>query len=104
MRLVAGVDSSTTATKVEVRDLDSGRVVGRGTAPHPPTQPPRSEQEPAAWWTAFETAWSQAGAPEVAAISVAGQQHGMVVLDDQLDVVRPASSGTTPSRRPTRPG
>jgi sugar (pentulose or hexulose) kinase len=29
MPLVAGVDSSTTATKVEVRDLDTGRVVGR---------------------------------------------------------------------------
>src|SRR5262245_52429946 len=88
--LVAGVDSSTTATKVEVRDLDTGHVVGRGAAPHPPTQPPRSEQDPAAWWRAFETAWRQTGEPEIAAISVAGQQHGMVVLDEQLEVVRPA--------------
>jgi xylulokinase len=88
--LVAGVDSSTSATKVEVRDLDSGLVVGRGSAPHPPTRPPRSEQEPATWWTAFESAWSQAGEPEVVAISVAGQQHGMVALDDRLEVIRPA--------------
>jgi xylulokinase len=87
---VAGVDSSTTATKVEVRELETGRVVARGSAPHPPTQPPRSEQDPAAWWAAFETAWQQAGAPVVAAISVAGQQHGMVVLDDDRRVVRPA--------------
>ncbi len=90
MPLVAGVDSSTSATKVEVRDLDTGAVVGRGAAPHPPTQPPRSEQDPAAWWAAFESAWSQAGAPAVAAISVAGQQHGMVALDEQRDVIRPA--------------
>jgi xylulokinase len=90
MALVAGVDSSTSATKVEVRDLDSGAVVGRGAAPHPPTHPPRSEQDPAAWWAAFESAWSQAGAPAVAAISVAGQQHGMVALDEHLDVIRPA--------------
>ncbi len=90
MALVAGVDSSTTATKVEVRDLDTGQVVGRGSAPHPPTQPPRSEQDPAAWWTAFETAWQQAGQPPVAAISVAGQQHGMVTLDERHDVIRPA--------------
>jgi xylulokinase len=90
MPLIAGVDSSTSATKVEVRDLDSGEVVGRGSSPHPPTQPPRSEQDPAAWWAAFESAWAQAGSPDVAAISVGGQQHGMVVLDEQRDVIRPA--------------
>ena len=90
MELVAGVDSSTSATKVEVRELDSGRVVGRGSSPHPPTQPPRSEQDPAAWWAAFESAWEQAGAPHVGAISVAGQQHGMVVLDERHEVIRPA--------------
>ena len=90
MALVAGVDSSTTATKVEVRDVGSGRVVGRGSSPHPPTQPPRSEQAPAAWWSAFESAWRQAGEPEVAAISVAGQQHGMVALDEHREVLRPA--------------
>jgi xylulokinase len=88
--LVAGVDSSTTATKVEVREVGTGRIVGRGSAPHPPTHPPRSEQEPAAWWSAFEAAWEHAGAPDVAAISVAGQQHGMVALDEQRRVIRPA--------------
>ncbi len=90
MPLIAGVDSSTSATKVEVRDLDSGDVVGRGSSPHPPTQPPRSEQDPEAWWAAFEAAWEQAGSPDVAAISVGGQQHGMVALDEQREVIRPA--------------
>jgi xylulokinase len=90
MPLVGGVDSSTSATKVEVRDVDSGALVGRGSAHHPPTQPPRSEQDPASWWAAFESAWQQAGAPAVTAISAASQQHGMVALDEQLDVIRPA--------------
>ena len=89
-RLVAGVDSSTQSTKVEIRDLESGAVVARASAPHPPTTPPRSEQDPAAWWSAFEQAWAAVGAPQVEAISVAGQQHGMVTLDEQRQVIRPA--------------
>jgi xylulokinase len=88
--LIAGVDSSTSATKVEVRDLDTGHVVGGGSSPHPATQPPRSEQRPEAWWAAFEAAWGQAGDPDVAAISVAGQQHGLVALGDDRRVIRPA--------------
>jgi xylulokinase len=90
MPLVAGVDSSTQSTKVEVRDADTGAVVASGRAPHPPVQPPRSEQDPDAWWAAFERAWAEAGAPAIGAIAVAGQQHGMVVLDDGGAVVRPA--------------
>ena len=82
MALVAGVDSSTQSTKVEVRDADTGALVASGRARHPHTSPPRSEQDPASWWTAFESAWKEAGAPDVAAISVAGQQHGMVVTDE----------------------
>ncbi len=90
MTLVAGIDSSTSKALVEVRDLHSGLVLARGAAAHPATSPPRSEQDPQAWWAAFEAAWTQAGAPGVAAISVAGQQHGMVVLDEVGSVIRPA--------------
>ena len=90
MPLVAGVDSSTQSTKVEVRDADTGALVAQGRAPHPPVSPPRSEQDPATWWAAFEAAFAQAGAPTVAAISVAGQQHGMVALDAHGAVLRPA--------------
>jgi len=90
MPLVAGVDSSTQSTKVEIRDLGTGDVVARASSPHPTTTPPRSEQHPEAWWGAFEHAWAACGAPQVAAISVGGQQHGMVVLDAGMQVVRPA--------------
>ena len=88
MPLVLGVDSSTQSTKVEVRDADTGALVHEGRAPHAPTQPPCSEQDPRAWWEAFARA--RAGSPPVAAIAVAGQQHGLVVCDANGAVIRPA--------------
>jgi xylulokinase len=82
--LVLGVDSSTQSTKVELRDADDGTLVGAGRAPHPGVHPPRSEQDPEAWWEALRLAAAEAtadGARDVASVSVAAQQHGMVVLD-----------------------
>ncbi len=90
MPLVVGVDSSTSSGKVEVRDADTGELVASGRAPHPATTPPRSEQDPAAWWTAFEAAWAQTGVERPAAIAVGGQQHGLVALDAAGAVLRPA--------------
>jgi xylulokinase len=89
MPLVLGVDSSTSATKVELRDADTGALVGEGRAPHPATTPPRSEQDPRAWWDAFESARSGL-AGDIAAVAVGGQQHGMVVLNAADEVLRPA--------------
>ena len=83
--LVAGVDSSTQSTKVVLCDAGDGTVVGRGSAPHPPG----TEVDPVAWWDAL----GQAGAgllDQAAAVGVAGQQHGMVVLDETGQVIRPA--------------
>lgn len=92
MPLVLGVDSSTQSTKVEARDLDSGDLVASGSAPHPAVQPPVSEQDPASWWAALVDAVSQLGdvRSDVVAMSVAGQQHGLVLLDDTGEAVRPA--------------
>ena len=90
MPLIAGVDSSTQSTKVEIRDQETGAVVASASAPHPAVMAPLSEQDPASWWTAFEHAWAQVGSPNVAAISVGGQQHGMVALDADGVAVHPA--------------
>lgn len=85
--LVAGVDSSTQSCKVVIRDTRSGEVIRRGRAAHPPG----TEVDPRAWWEALLSAVADAGGlDDVAAISVAGQQHGMVVLDDRGDIIRPA--------------
>jgi xylulokinase len=87
--LVAGFDSSTQSCKLEVRDAETGVLVRSGQRPHPPTVPPCSEQAPHAWWDALSSLLDEHG-DGVAAISVAGQQHGMVVLDAARRVVRPA--------------
>ncbi len=85
MTLVAGVDCSTQSTKVLVCDADTGAVVREGRAGHPDT----TEVDPAVWWEAFTEA--SGGLLEgVAAIAVAGQQHGMVCVDEAGTVVRPA--------------
>ena len=87
MTLVAGVDSSTQACKVVVRDADTGALVREGRAVHPPG----TEVDPQAWWDALQEALAQAGGlDDVAALSVGGQQHGMVCLDEAGEVVRPA--------------
>jgi xylulokinase len=94
MRLVIGVDSSTQSTKVEIRRLDDGALLASASAPHPPTNPPRSEQDPESWWRALVAAISDAGRrvplSDVAAISVAAQQQGLVALDASGRVIRPA--------------
>jgi xylulokinase len=85
--LVAGVDSSTQSAKVVVRDADTGALVRQGSAPHPDG----TEIEPAYWESALQTAIERAGGlDDVAAISVAAQQHGMVCLDADGAVVRDA--------------
>ncbi|MEY9934413.1 xylulokinase [Catenulispora sp. GP43] len=85
--LVAGVDSSTRACTVVIRDAATGEQVRRGSAAHPGG----TEVHPSAWWEALGQAAAEAGGLEdVAAVSVAGQQHGMVCLDDEGAVVRPA--------------
>ncbi|MGH9068683.1 MAG: xylulokinase [Acidimicrobiales bacterium] len=96
MRVVAGVDSSTTATKVELRDAGTGALLAMARALHPPTSPPRSEQDPASWWEALREACHQALAGgacrpgDVDGLSVAAQQHGMVALDGAGEPVWPA--------------
>ncbi|MFC4613597.1 xylulokinase [Cellulomonas algicola] len=96
MGVVAGVDSSTQSCTVELRDAESGRLLGSGRSPHPPTSPPVSEQDPADWWAAFGLALGHAlsdaglSARDVDAVSVAAQCHGLVLLDAQDRVLRPA--------------
>jgi xylulokinase len=85
--LVAGVDSSTQSCKVVVRDVATGAVVVSGRAAHPEG----TEVHPDAWWVALQAAVADAGGlASVSAIAVAGQQHGMVVLDADGRVIRPA--------------
>ncbi len=85
MTLVLGIDSSTQSTKALLVDADDGTVVESRTAAHPAG----TEVDPRAWLTAYD----EAAGPLVdraAAVSVAGQQHGMVALDSDGLPVRDA--------------
>ncbi len=83
--LVAGIDSSTQSTKVVVCDAETGEIVRTGRASHPDG----TEVAPSAWWDAFREA-TDGLLDGVAAIGIGGQQHGMVTLDEDGEVVRPA--------------
>jgi xylulokinase len=85
--LVAGVDSSTQSCKVVVVEAGTGRVVRSGRAAHPNG----TEVAPEAWWDALLAAIADAGGiADVAAVSIGGQQHGMVALDSGGAVIRDA--------------
>jgi xylulokinase len=92
MGLVAGVDCSTQSTKVVVVDSETGQIVATGRAQHTVTGTGGArETHPDVWWEALRIALGQTGlAGGVAAISVAGQQHGLVCLDASGRPLRPA--------------
>lgn len=90
--LVAGVDCSTQATKVLVVDPEDGRVVAEGRAPHEVSGTGGArETHPDVWWDALRTALAATGrVADIGALSVGGQQHGMVVVGADGRALRPA--------------
>ncbi|HIT76358.1 MAG TPA: xylulokinase [Candidatus Avipropionibacterium avicola] len=87
MTTVAGIDSSTQSCKIVLRDADSGSLLASATAPHPDG----TEVDPEHWWQACRQVVAEVGGlSEVAALSVGGQQHGLICLDEDGRVIRPA--------------
>lgn len=87
MALVAGIDSSTQSCKIVVCDADTGEIVRTGRASHPDG----TEVSAAAWWSAYEEATADPSLLEgVEAMAVGGQQHGMVTMDADGQLVRDA--------------
>ncbi|GGO93971.1 xylulokinase [Wenjunlia tyrosinilytica] len=90
-RVVIGVDSSTQATKAVAVGLESGEVLGEGRAAHAVSTGGGKESDPRRWWRALGEAVAATGhADRAEAVSVAGQQHGLVALDADGAPVRPA--------------
>jgi len=94
-----GIDSGTQGAKAVVVDAASGRVIGRGAAPHVMIRglkPGASEQDPRTWAEAMETAMAAAlgnsriDPGRVVSLGVSGQQHGFVPLDHRGRPIRPA--------------
>ncbi|HKG58022.1 MAG TPA: xylulokinase [Candidatus Limnocylindrales bacterium] len=97
MSLVLGIDVSTTATKA-VLVRDDGTVAGSGVAEYgyETPRPLWSEQDPELWWSgavgAIREALTDARASgnDVVAVGLTGQMHGLVLLDREMRVLRPA--------------
>lgn len=84
--LVAGIDSSTQSCKVVVCDAETGDVVRHGRSAHPDG----TSVHPERWWEAVEQAVEGGLLDGVSALAVGGQQHGMVALDADNEVIRDA--------------
>ena len=84
-KLVAGVDSSTQSVKIVVRDAETGELVREGRGSHPDA----TEISPSKWLSELTNSMNGL-LDDVQAISIGAQQHGMVVIDDNKQVVRDA--------------
>lgn len=84
-KLVAGVDSSTQSVKIVVRDAETGELIREGRGSHPDA----TEISPSKWLSELTNS-TKGLLDDVQAISIGAQQHGMVVVDDNKQVVRDA--------------
>jgi xylulokinase len=92
-----GIDSSTTSSKALLID-QAGRVISAASSPHTllTPKPLWSEQNPQDWWNAaskcIRSVLEETGvaADRIAAIGLTGQMHGLVLLDQNGNVLRPA--------------
>ena len=90
-----GIDLGTSAVKLLLVD-EAGAILNTVSEEYPLyfPKPGWSEQEPTDWWDACVTGvrklLSGFDAGDVAGIGVGGQMHGLVALDGQDRVIRPA--------------
>jgi xylulokinase len=92
-----GIDTSTTSSKALLID-ETGTVVAVTSSPHTLQSPKRlwSEQDPLEWWTAVSASIravlekANVNGESVAAVGLTGQMHGLVLLDEAGNVLRPA--------------
>ena len=90
-----GVDLGTSAVKLLLMD-DTGKICGSVSREYPLyfPQPGWSEQKPEDWWSAvcdgLKELLGGIDAAEVGGISFGGQMHGLVILDENDEVIRPA--------------
>jgi len=97
-QLFLGIDCGTQGTKAIILDAVSGQVLGQGAASHSLISAAngRREQDTRQWLEAFATATRRAllaarvDGQSILGIGVSGQQHGLVLLDDKGQVLRPA--------------
>ncbi len=95
MKLFIGVDLGTSAVKLLLVD-EHGSIRKEVSREYPLyfPQPGWSEQDPSDWWKAcldgLKELLSGTDASQVAGIGCGGQMHGLVILDENDAVIRPA--------------
>ncbi len=95
MKYYIGVDLGTSAVKLLLMDQE-GQVVNIVSREYPLSfpHPGWSEQNPEDWWEqskeGIKELISKIDATEVAGISFGGQMHGLIILDEKDQVIRPA--------------
>ncbi|MBT8165214.1 MAG: xylulokinase [Acidimicrobiia bacterium] len=97
MTHVLGIDTSTTATKAILVD-ETGAVVGEASSEYPfeTPHPLWAEQDAGLWWTAtieaIQAVLARTGVSggDVKAVGLTGQMHGLVLLDEADEPLRPA--------------
>jgi xylulokinase len=93
--MYVGIDLGTSGVRSVLID-ESGALAGEATAPLTLSWPQLlwSEQDPGAWWKAARAAVTKLGAAHsldaVIGIGLSGQMHGVVLLDQGAQVLRPA--------------
>lgn len=95
MRYLIGVDIGTSGTKTVLFD-ELGTVIVSKTVEYPMYQPHNgwAEQDPEDWFAAVKETllYVSAFAPaeDIAGIGLSGQMHGLVMLDEAGEVIRPS--------------
>lgn len=91
MKYLIGIDIGTSGTKTVLFDLD-GNIIKSKTVEYPIYQPYNgwAEQNPEDWWNAVQETLDYVGTENVAGIGLSGQMHGLVMLDKDGEVIRPA--------------
>ena len=95
MKYLIGVDLGTSGTKTVLFDT-SGNVIASKTVEYPMYQPQNgwAEQDPLDWYNAavetIKYVSSKVDAADIAGLGISGQMHGLVMLDENGDVIRPS--------------
>lgn len=97
MSYLMGIDIGTSNVKIIIISSD-GQLIATETSSYPLNSPQAgwSEQNPADWWNSTQKALkavikkNDINSEEIKGISLSGQMHSLVMLDENKEIIRPA--------------
>src|SRR5688572_13275830 len=99
--LLIGYDIGSSSVKVSLVEADSGKLVATASSPDSELEimspkPGWAEQDPTVWWehaikaTRKALSGSDANPKSIIGIGISYQMHGLVIVDKNQEVLRPA--------------